>query len=79
MAVFRYYFDIDDGKGLNIDGVGLDLPDFEAARQEALRALPEIAGMLSPADDQQTYRVRIRDRSGHPVLLVKLELMAQRL
>ncbi len=75
----RYYFDFDDGEGLNVDSVGLDLSDLEAARQEAFRVLPEIAGMLSSGDDRKTYKVRIRDENGLPVLLVKLTLTARRL
>jgi Domain of unknown function (DUF6894) len=37
----RYYFNLEDGKRL-LDDEGLDLPDLDAARKEALRASNEL-------------------------------------
>jgi hypothetical protein len=39
----RYYFDTSDGAVLLRDFDGFELPDLEAARREALMALPGIA------------------------------------
>jgi hypothetical protein len=39
----RYFFDIRDGDQLAVDDEGLELPDVEAAKEEAARALADIA------------------------------------
>ena len=68
----RYFFDTHNG-GFCRDDVGTDCADFEAARAEAMRALPEIAHYAIPADgDNQAYSVTVRDEGGRAVYTATL-------
>lgn len=60
----RYFFDIHDGE-FRPDAEGTDCADFEAARREAMIALPEISRWAIPADgDNQAFTVLVRDERG---------------
>ena len=39
----RYYFDLRDGDAVSVDEEGLELPDFEAVKEEAARLLVDMA------------------------------------
>ena len=63
----RYYFHHRDGGAFN-DETGEELPDDEAARREAMIALPEMArDMLHRNGDKQGYVIMVTDESGKPV------------
>lgn len=60
----RYFFDIHNG-GFQRDEDGIECANFEAARREAMIALPEISRWAIPADgDSQAFTVLVRDESG---------------
>jgi hypothetical protein len=46
----RYFFDFRDDGDLTHDQEGLDLPDAETAKEEAMRALTEIAKVTLPQE-----------------------------
>ena len=69
----RYFFDIDDGVFATRDEDGLELPDDQAARNEASRALAEMARRYIPNDEPQKNIIMwVRDESGEPLLQLAL-------
>jgi hypothetical protein len=78
-GMHRYYFDIQDGDKILNDTEGLELDGIEAARREAMRALPEMAKDTLPNQDQRTLAMWVRDESGQTVLMAALSLMVQEL
>ena len=73
----RFYFDIDDLDGPFRDEVGLDMPDRQAALQEAKSCLSSVLRDVSLQNDSETIAsVSVRDPSGVIVaqLTVTLEL-----
>jgi hypothetical protein len=71
--VARYYFDLHDGQVLRRDTEGSVCNDDEAVRQEARKALPEIAKGLIPKDgDRQAFTVLVRDESNATVYTATL-------
>ncbi len=64
----RYYFHVHDGKALRRDAEGGEYDDDEDVRQEARKALPEIAKGEIPRDgDKQTFTVIVRDENNATV------------
>ncbi len=61
----HYFFDSRDGDDLIRDDVGIDLPDLEAARFEATRALAEIASDVIPGSAGRSFSIEVRDQQGH--------------
>ncbi len=62
-----YFFDIHNG-GPTRDDIGTECTDLEAVRQQAIRALPDIAREEIPADgDQRTFTVLVTDEDGRSV------------
>ena len=60
----RYFFDIHDGR-FQRDEEGIECPSFEAARREAMVALPEISRWAIPGDgESQAFTVLVRDEGG---------------
>jgi len=68
----RFYFDLIDGTGMHRDEVGLDLPDLDAATQEARRALVEMIGDAISDGDPNELRMRIRDAGGESLTTVSI-------
>ncbi len=64
----RFYFDIRDGHGIEHDPVGLDLPDLDAARTEARRALAEMTQEEINASGRGVICIEIRTRRGEPLV-----------
>src|SRR4051812_16769076 len=59
-----YFFDVtDNGRGFP-DTEGTELADLEAARQEALATLGEIARDKLPDGDRREFAIKIRDGDG---------------
>lgn len=75
----RYFFDVHDEGDDVLDTQGMLLPDLEAARLEATRALIGIAQDVLPADGpQQSLSISIRDETGSVVLTVVIDYRALR-
>jgi len=69
----RYFFDIRDGNELAADEEGLELPDVEAALEEAGRTWPATRFADSPI---VAWLSRSRDIDG-PVVEVSFQLQAR--
>ena len=64
----RYYFHVREGSTLNRDEEGQDLPNAEAARQEAISAGREILGeKLLHGGSLNNRTIEIADETGHVV------------
>ncbi|WP_311275227.1 DUF6894 family protein [Methylobacterium sp. WCS2018Hpa-22] len=63
----RLYFDFDDGRSRFKDDEGMDFPNAEAGRTEALKTLAEIAKDAIPRSDHQAISAVMRDDSGATV------------
>jgi hypothetical protein len=67
----RYFFHIRDGFDLDEDDEGVELPDFEAARAEALATVDELRDELADAGD---IELEIADETGRRLLSVPFRL-----
>ncbi len=67
----RFYFHVHDGRDVP-DPYGVELPDQEAARREAIRAAGEMlrdwSGKLPIGSE---WRMNVTDGAGHPVLTLR--------
>ncbi len=74
----RYYFAEYDGNAVVQDDTGLELDGIETARDEARKALPDIARDVVPRDgDRRTMVVKVRDESGKVVVTATLTLVVE--
>ncbi|MBM6595991.1 DUF6894 family protein [Microvirga pudoricolor] len=62
-----YFFNIRDGYEVDEDEEGVELPDLEAARAEALATVEELRDQIPDADDIQ---LEITDDTGRRLLTV---------
>jgi hypothetical protein len=68
----RYFFDLFDDMVV-IDNVGLELPDLDRARREAISAIAGVAQDILPGDGPaKTLRVNVRDESGSVVITAEI-------
>ncbi|UYW24785.1 hypothetical protein OKC48_16040 [Methylorubrum extorquens] len=69
----RYFFDVHNGR-LYSDTEGMECADFEQVRQEAMRALPEIArdAIRSSGNDLQAFTVCVRDEANASIYTATL-------
>jgi uncharacterized protein YfcZ (UPF0381/DUF406 family) len=67
MLMPRYYFNIRDGYVVDEDDEGVELPDFEAARAEALATVEELRDELADAGN---IELEITDETGRRLLTV---------
>ncbi|HST95450.1 MAG TPA: hypothetical protein VLJ78_11810 [Microvirga sp.] len=63
----RYFFNIRDGYDLDEDDEGIELPDVEAARAEALATVEELRDQLADAGN---IELEITDETGRRLLTV---------
>ena len=73
----HFFFDTDDGNFRHEDDEGSELPSIEAARIEALDALPDMARNQFPDRDRRTYSVRVRDEDGRVIYFASLDLVGE--
>ncbi|MCJ2058977.1 hypothetical protein MKL09_20815 [Methylobacterium sp. J-048] len=73
----HYFFDTDDSLFCHEDDEGIELPSLDAARIEALDALPDMARNKSPDRDRRTYSVRVRDEDGRVIYFASLDLVGE--
>jgi hypothetical protein len=73
----RFYFDVWEDETLAQDETGVEFPDFEAARAEALVTLPAIAQACLSRGDHKYLEIRVRDEAGQPLLRVSLALVIE--
>jgi hypothetical protein len=75
----RYFFHVRDGASVQSDGNGLELPDVDAARKEAVRRAYAIWSANPPDPDHNGQVFEIADDTGVTVLEVPFsEAFAER-
>lgn len=72
-----FYFDISDGERLVRDEEGTELADDQAARNEAIGVLPDIARDELPDGDRREFSSEVRDASGKVIFRATLSLVAR--
>ncbi|WP_336491360.1 DUF6894 family protein [Methylobacterium nigriterrae] len=72
----RYFFDLHDCIPIR-DEHGLDLPDLDAVRLEAQRALAEMAAHHAASKDAVQIRADVRDIEGGRVLSATLVIVSE--
>jgi hypothetical protein len=70
----RYFFDWRDNENFDEDDEGMELPDLEAVKVEASRALLERAHDILPGLDRHSLSIEVRDNTGRPLLSIVLIL-----
>lgn len=76
--MFRFFFDTCDGARTFYDEEGMLLADDEAARHQAMIALPDIARDVVPKDgDRRDMMVDVRNEGGQVVFTATLSLVAR--
>ena len=68
----RYYFDTRDNESFIADEVGLDLQNVEAARDEAVRGLADLARDVLPEGIRRTLAIEVKDAFNRPLLRTAL-------
>ena len=74
-----FYFDVRDGHKLMRDDDGLEFPNIEAARDEATRALGELAKDVLPGRAVREMAIEVRDEVKDPLLRTVLRFEIERL
>ena len=75
----RYYFDVRDGEEFTPDDLGIEFDGIERARDEAARALGEIAREALPGSVAREIAIEVRDEDKEPLLRAALRFEVQRL
>jgi hypothetical protein len=70
----RYFFDVTDHEGKHRDDVGIECADFEAARQHAAVALPEMMREMMPNGMHSEVLVEIRDSDERELMRATIKL-----
>ncbi|QRM33915.1 hypothetical protein [Microvirga sp. VF16] len=73
----RFFFDTFDGEQFYPDKTGQELPDIEAARIEAQKALPDMVSDALPDADRRSFVVNVRNEAGKTVLRAALSLVIE--
>jgi hypothetical protein len=74
-----FYFDVRDGDEFIRDDEGLEYPDIEIARDEAARALADMAKDALPGPLVREMAIEVRDSAKEPLLRAALKFEIQRL
>ena len=72
----RYFFDIVDGE-LTVDDVGVEYPNAHAARDAAIKALPDIARDTIAQGSSREVLVLMRSEAGQALFTAALSLTAK--
>jgi Domain of unknown function (DUF6894) len=73
-----FYFDVRDGEKFTADEQGSDFNGIEGVRDEATRALVEIAKDVLPGGARRRIAIEVRNEAKEPVLVVALMFEAAR-
>lgn len=74
----RFFFDTHDGDTIDPDTAGIELPDAAAARDEAQRALTDMAREKLPNGNHLDFGVIVRDEAGTQIYVASLTFVAHR-
>ncbi len=75
----RYYFDSRDGDTFIRDDMGWEFDTIEEARDEATKALAELARDVLPGSERRELFIEVRDENKEPLLKTCLVFEAVRL
>jgi hypothetical protein len=75
----RFYFDTSDDERLIVDEDGIDLPGIQAARDEATRALADLAKDILPRATHREIAVIVTDEAGKRLLRAALAFELEQL
>lgn len=67
-----HYFDVDDNGSVFHDDQGIDCPDFDSVKREAISALVDMVKESLPDGDHHKISVKVRNEGGDVVLHVTL-------
>jgi hypothetical protein len=73
----RFFFHVHTAQGVTRDEKGLILPDVDAARVEALRAIEDLPGRTAAVAARESILIEIADEAGQTVLNVPLPAGAE--
>jgi hypothetical protein len=76
--MFRFYFDVREGKRFVPDEEGLEFDSFEAAEHEAAETAAEIGRDRLPTGDTREITVEMRNAHRQRVLTVKVSMELDR-
>lgn len=65
----QYFFDVQDGEGVFVDEIGMELPDMETAITEARLALADMVRDVLREQSAEAVLIRIRACADGPVVL----------
>jgi hypothetical protein len=68
----RYYFDVRDDDKVTFDEVGLVFHSLETVKEEAARALAEIAADVIPGTVRRVLAIEVRDEARRLLLEARL-------
>ena len=72
----RFFFDTHEGNTVDLDTAGVELPDEAAARDEAQRALTDMAREKLPDGNHLDFGVIVRDETGAQIYVANLTFVA---
>jgi hypothetical protein len=75
----RYFFDFRDGDHSTTDDDGINLAGLDAARDEAARALAEMARDVLPGSARRVLVAEVKDEAKQPLLEARLVFEVARL
>lgn len=70
----RFYIDTSDQNRFVRDDTGIECVDLEAAKDQAVNALPDMARDALPDGDMRTFLAVVRDAEGRALLQASLTL-----
>jgi hypothetical protein len=73
----HFFFDVRDGEKFTSDENGLDFPNIALARDQAARALAEMAKFALPGAVARELAIEVRDAASRPLLRTMLRYEAQ--
>lgn len=73
----RFFFDTYNGERFLPDESGLEFANLEAAKDEAQKALPEMAREALPDGNYRSFVVSVRDEDGSVVVRMSLSLVVE--
>jgi hypothetical protein len=75
----RFYFDTSDDERLIVDEDGIELSGVQAARDEATRALADLAKDILPRATRREIAVIVKDEAGKRLLRAALAFELEQL
>lgn len=65
----QYYFDVQDGDGVFVDDVGIELKDMDTAVREARKAIADMVRDALRESEGSQISILVRDGADGPILI----------